>query len=403
MTNVIEKVVADQLCVGCGMCAGMFATPAATMQMNTHGFLRPVVVRQLNQTEAGLFEKVCPGRSIKHPERDASFHTLWGPIKTSATGFAMDDEVRFKGSSGGALSARAIHLLDSGAVQGVVHIAPSDTAPFDNVVQISTSKADVLKAAGSRYAPASPLTLVNDCMQKEGMYAFIGKPCDVAALRALGREQPAVAQKFPYLLSFMCAGTPSLIGTEAVVREMGFEPRDVVKFRYRGNGWPGMARADTASGQSAEMDYDASWGNVLNRHLQFRCKICPDGTGEFADVACADAWHGDEKGYPTFVESAGRSLILGRTQRGADLLASASAALALATEPLDAKDIERMQPYQATRKMALQARIFGMCLGLMTTPTYTNLGLSTAARMMSLRIQAKNFLGTWLRVVGIKK
>lgn len=50
------------------------------------------------------------------------------------------------------------------------------------------------------------------------------------------------------------------------------------------------------------MSYNESWGNILGKYLQKRCKICPDGIGEFADIVCADAWHGDKSGYPNFEE-----------------------------------------------------------------------------------------------------
>ena len=50
------------------------------------------------------------------------------------------------------------------------------------------------------------------------------------------------------------------------------------------------------------MSYAQSWGEILTKHVQFRCKVCPDGSGGFADVACADAWYGDERGYPSFEE-----------------------------------------------------------------------------------------------------
>jgi coenzyme F420 hydrogenase subunit beta len=46
-----------------------------------------------------------------------------------------------------------------------------------------------------------------------------------------------------------------------------------------------------------------AWGEELSNHLQFRCKICPGGTGEFADVVCAGAWYGKD-GYPDFTERA---------------------------------------------------------------------------------------------------
>ena len=50
------------------------------------------------------------------------------------------------------------------------------------------------------------------------------------------------------------------------------------------------------------MSYHNSWGKILSRHVQHRCKICADGTGNPADLVCADAWHADDEGYPLFEE-----------------------------------------------------------------------------------------------------
>ena len=134
--------------------------------------------------------------------------------------------------------------MEQGIVTGVVQTVASAADALGNEPQISRSRADVLRAAGSRYSPAAPLALLNRCMQEPGLLAFIGKPCDVAALRALSRIRPGVKEKFPYMLSFMCAGTPGRRGTEAVVQHMGLSPQEIVNFRYRGDGWPGMARAE---------------------------------------------------------------------------------------------------------------------------------------------------------------
>lgn len=399
MAKHITDVVDSNLCLGCGLCAGMFATPAAQMCLDTDGFARPKQLRPLQPQEARDFSKTCPGIRLEHPTRGPEFQPLWGPIKQTQTGYALDQETRFRGSSGGGLSALATYLLESGRVSGVLHICPSDSSasPFANLPQISRTKADVLRAAGSRYAPASPLSALNTCLEEPGVFAFIGKPCDVAALRALGRLRPDVANKFPYLLSFMCAGTPGLKGSEGVVRAMGLEPSKVINFRYRGNGWPGMARAETADGKSAEMDYDSSWGNILNRHLQFRCKICPDGTGEFADVTCADAWYGDEKGYPTFDEGAGRSLVLSRTVPGIELINDAVTAGYLSVTALPVKDIERMQPYQAERKRMVGARLLGLKLAFAKLPTYIKLDIFSITLQTPFVRMARNAVGTWLR------
>lgn len=399
MTELINEVVRNNLCVGCGLCAGMFTPAAARMQIDMSGFARPEQFRSLQHEEVPDFLNTCPGLRVEHPVRDKDFLPLWGPVKRSQTGFAQDRETRYKGSSGGGLSALAMYLLDSGKVDGVLHIVPSTSAssPFANTPQISRTKDDVLRGAGSRYAPASPLEALDTCFREPGVFAFIGKPCDVAALRALARRRPEVASKFPYLLSFMCAGTPGLRGSEAVVRAMGLEPDKVVRFRYRGNGWPGKARAETVDGGSAEMDYDSSWGNILNRHLQFRCKICPDGTGEFADITCADAWYGDEKGYPTFEESDGRSLVLSRTQKGVELVDEAVNAGYLAVTELAVGDIERMQPYQAERKRMVAARVLGLMLAFRTTPRYSRLGLLHLSWNSPIGHIVRNTIGAWLR------
>lgn len=402
MPDVIEQAVSADLCVGCGLCAGMFKKPAAQMEINPGGFARPCKVRTLERGEDRELAAVCPGMRLEHVARDETFHELWGPVVRSEVGHAIDSDTHHRGSSGGALSALAVYLLESGKVDGVLHTAASAEDPFKNVAQISKSREDVLRAAGSRYAPASPLAALDACMAQPGKFAFIGKPCEVAALRALGRQRAEVAEKFSYFLSFMCAGTPAVSGTHAVVRAMGLEPKDVAQFRYRGNGWPGKARAETADGRAAEMDYEQSWGTILNRHLQFRCKICPDGTGEFADVTCADAWDADEKGYPIFTEGKGRSLVLSRNSDGLRLIDDAKTAGYLAAEPMAVERIATIQPYQAERKRMLSARLFGLKCALKETPIYRGFDLARVARRASPRGLLRNCVGAWFRAVKSK-
>ena len=61
--------------------------------------------------------------------------------------------------------------------------------------------------------------------------------------------------------------------------KLGVAPEDLAAFRYRGDGWPGYATATRRDGSAERMSYNDSWGDILTRHVQFRCKICPDGVG----------------------------------------------------------------------------------------------------------------------------
>ena len=93
------------------------------------------------------------------------------------------------------------------------------------------------------------------------------------------------------------------------------------------------------------MSYPDSWGKILGRQLQFRCKICADGVGELADIACGDAWYTVDD-QPDFEERPGRSLILCRTEVGRGVVSEAEKAGYLVTEPFYMWDIEAIQPYQ---------------------------------------------------------
>ena len=60
--------------------------------------------------------------------------------------------------------------------------------------------------------------------------------------------------------------------------------------------------------------FQESWG-FLQRFRQWRCYICPDHSGEFADIAVGDPWYREiEPG------ESGSSLIVARTERGRKIL-----------------------------------------------------------------------------------
>lgn len=376
----VAGVVQRGHCSGCGLCAAA-SDGVLQMAVNASGFLRPQKQSDTElpaQTQKDLAVS-CPGVSVAHAGAHlAPVHLLWGPVLQSRTAFASDDEIRRQGSSGGAISALACYLLQSGQVDGVAQIAVSSSDPLLNELQISRTRADVLRAAGSRYAPAAPLEPLLAQLRAGLTLAFVGKPCDVAALRQYLRTHPELAARVPVMVSFMCAGVPSLYGTHEVLQRMGADVNQLSSFRYRGDGWPGNARAVQRDGAAFEMDYNTSWGTILGKHLQFRCKICPDGTGEFADVVCADAWYGKD-GYPDFAERDGRSLLLTRTPAGEDLVQAALKAGVINAEALAVEEIERMQPYQATRKRMVLGRNLATRLAVGTVPRYRRLGLLRAA------------------------
>jgi coenzyme F420 hydrogenase subunit beta len=188
--------------------------------------------------------------------------------------------------------------------------------------------------------------------ESAGKIAFVGKPCDVAAISGYLRLYPEFNEKVGCLISFFCAGTSSIKATEAAIEQMGVDIDDISSLSYRGHGWPGKMTALTTSGEEQTLGYEVSWGKILNRHLHFRCRICADAIGELADIVCADAWHLKD-GKPDIANKegrAGRSLVLSRTSRGGAIVSAAQSAGYLDLESYDESFISMIQPFQARRR-----------------------------------------------------
>ena len=393
----LRRVIAGQLCSGCGLCAGV-SEGAVVLETVAPGYTRP---RQLDAMPDDIEAKIaaaCPGSDVASWVGAGDIY--WGPYRTVLTGHATDAAVRYKGSSGGALSALAIKALKTGLVDAVLHIEANPHLPTRNRLRLSTDSSGVLAGAGSRYAASSPLESIEVLLKDRRRFALIGKPCDVSALRQLGRIDPRVDQRFPLMLSFFCGGVPSHAGADRIVERMGIPREKVTKFRYRGNGWPGRTRAETRDGEVGDMSYADSWGNYLSKEVQFRCKICPDAVGGSADVAAADAWYGGETGYPQFEEPDGRSLIMVRTEAGAALVESSRAAGDMAVAPLYVRQIDLMQPSQANRKRLIAARLAAAISLRQPVPRMVGLHIMAAARRANVGDLLRNYLGTARRIMG---
>jgi coenzyme F420 hydrogenase subunit beta len=396
--KALALIAKGNLCSGCGGCA-LVAPGKVTMVSQAPGFLRPRQRAALSEDEDQMIADICPGLGQRVAPGARADDVLWEPYTSMHTGYATDDTLRFAASSGGALSAVLVYLLKSGQVDQVIQTGADPDLPIGNVAVLSRTADEVKAAAGSRYAPSAPLDGLGPLLDTDKTFAFVGKPCDVAALRALAEHDPRVDLRIPFMLSFFCAGVPSRTAGEAVLNALGAEPTEVVAFRYRGNGWPGHATATLADGRNLSMSYHDSWGGILSGHVQHRCKICADGTGTAADLVCADAWESDDRGYPVFEEQDGISLIVSRTAKGEAIRRAAEAEGRLRTMPFDVAQLAQIQPGQSGRRRALLARLAGLrCLGV-PIPRYRGLHLWSAARQNSLPKNLKNFLGMLRRVL----
>lgn len=376
----ILDVTERQLCTGCGLCASVDPQQLRMVDVPDHG-LRPISSGPIQQTPAQeLAVAVCPGRLLFHersvplPEELPELFDVWGPCREVWEGHACDAEIRLAASSGGAATALAAYALASGSADGVMHTAEDPNTPLKNETVISRDRDELLARAGSRYAPASPCDRLDRLADEARPLVFIGKPCDVAGLEQLCRKRDDIREKIGLTIAVYCAGTPSSAGTQKLLAHMGVrDPNNVISIRYRGHGWPGEAVVEERlpDGRLAEyrMSYAESWG-LLTKFRQWRCQICPDHTGEFADISVGDPWYRE-----TSPAEPGLSLIMARTARGAEFVRKAIAAGYLTASVADPQIVPASQEHLLRVRSELWGRLLALRVCFIPVPIYRNFRL----------------------------
>jgi coenzyme F420 hydrogenase subunit beta len=331
-----------------------------------NGFLAPVVEGDLDHETVDRIYAVCPGtRAEGLAERliepDTRHDNVWGPWRRMVRAWAADPEVRFEGSTGGVMTALGVYLLASKRVDFILQVKTSSSEPSFGEPTLSFSEAEVFEAAGSRYGPAAPLLDIGAALDRNQPFAFFAKPCDVAALRNYAEQDERVDRLVKYCVVMVCGGYGTPRGTVEFFKRVGIDPDSVTGLRYRGRGCPGPTRIDTPTG-SHEYHYIDYWGeDETTWTLPFRCKVCPDGIGEAADIAASDSWIGGGPNRIDSVDDPGTNVLVARTRAGEELIAAAAADGALTLDYDIVPDILSVyQPHQVNKKYAVWPRHQGL-------------------------------------------
>ena len=380
----LDEIVENGLCIGCGLCRSIAGPGQVDLVMTPEGRERPVARRPLSTATLERINAVCPGTRLgpSSPGGAGSMRdTVWGSAERLSVGYAADPLVRYRGASGGVLTALGQFLLASGRVEFVLHAGAARSAPMRSEQRLSFDGAAVLDGAGSRYGPAAVLVDFSDILDRAQPFALIAKPCDINAVRNLARIDPRVDRYMRYALTLVCGGASDLRKSQEVLQQFQIRENELALFRYRGYGNPGLTRLETRDGRVFELTYQQLWEDESKWMIQPRCRICPDAIGLEADIAASDVWPG---GSPV-AEDAGFNGIIVRTARGLELYEAAIAAGALMIERAAAfADFDRFQPHQVRKRRAVWARLRGIELAGKPAPAVTGLGLEDCARGNSL-------------------
>ena len=251
-----------------------------------------------------------------------------------------------------------IYLLESKKVKFILHTDGDPEKPMRNLSKFSYNKEDLIGGESrSRYGPSSPLDKFHEALKLNEPFAFVGKPCDVSAIRQLSKIDDRVDKYCKYLLTLVCGGFAEFTKSQDFIESFKVKEDELSIFRYRGFGNPGKMYIKTKDGREHDREYNSFWGEESTWRVPFRCKICPDAIGESSDIAALDTWRGGSpKG-----EDEGFNAAIVRTKKGLDLFNEAAEfGYIKIGDELKIEDINDFQPHQVNKKIAVYARHQGM-------------------------------------------
>ena len=402
--NKLSDIVDNGLCIGCGLCQSIAGKDKIEISMTNKGRLEPKEINKISSDNFNKILNVCPGVIIEGlpknlVDSETKHNLVWGYYLSLCYAWSTDDKIRFESSTGGLLNGLSLYLLESKKVKFILHTVTDPEKPMRSISKLSYNKDELLNSGScSRYGPASPLDKFHDALNLNQPFAFVGKPCDISAIRQLSKTDERVNNLCKYLLTLVCGGSTEFTKSQEFIESFKVKEEELSIFRYRGFGNPGKMYIKTKDGREYDREYNSFWGEESTWRVHFRCKICPDAIGESSDIAALDTWRGGSpKG-----EDEGFNAAIIRTKKGLELMDDAfKAGFIHIGDKLKIEDIDDFQPHQVNKKKAVYARHLGMTNNDVPTINTKGLRIKELYKLNSKDFNKKEELGVAKRLKKI--
>lgn len=309
--NVCNTVVANNLCIGCGLCAAICPHENLKIDFNEYGEYHTTLSGVCPNT-CGLCLSVCPFFDQAQNE-DTLANKLFAGVRgikyTPETGYYLDAFVghsnitshRENGASGGIATWMLETLLRKNLVDYAACVSPTNEQKKLFRFVVARKPEDVRACSSSCYYPVEINNVVRHILSHNGRYAIIGLPCFCKAIRLAMQLKPELQHRVKYLLGLVCGQTKSKFFAEYICSMGGGDPDllDRVRFRVKEPSRPASDYGmEFVCGAGTEMVSEGVvfWSEGINQVWSDRyftpnaCNFCDDVFAEVADVCFMDAW-----------------------------------------------------------------------------------------------------------------
>jgi len=358
------EVLRKGLCTACGGCIGI--CPYLRVRKENVVLLEPC-----GKTEGRCYE-LCPrtrldfealNQEVLGKGRD---DFLLGTHQALYMAQSSKPGIQKKAQYGGAVTGILTFALEKKLIDGAILVNYSDSYKLLPEPVLARTKEEIIMCAGSKYTAAPSLKILNESLAKCKKLAFVGRACQVEALRKRIKIEPEIGDKVALIIGLFCMWALDYKKLYAhLAKQMDIDQAKKFDIPYN--------RFVVYTGRGKrELDFEPIKG--LRRTT---CDLCYDFTSEFADLSVGSTeWKDD---WNTLVV---------RTGRGAKLVEKAEKARALKLKPLPEERVNLLRDAVLGKKKRVLKAIFED---------------QAAHEYLVLSDQEKNFIKGSKPVSGVKK
>lgn len=321
-TLLVEKVINQGICVGCGACVGL----CPYFQY----FDGKVVMTDQCNADTWRCLQLCPKADYEETspelERTNAGQGEIGPHQDVIMARARDKGIREKAQYGGVVSSLLIYFLEKGYIKSAVLTDSGNRLSPAGILAMNRS--DVLKCAGSRYSASGGLSALNKAIKAgEDRLCMVGLPCQMEALARMRLMKPdgeEMDSRIVLKIGLFCTWAVDYRGLEAFLKTKDMEGA-VKKFDIP----PPPAEIFQVMTEKGQKNFPLS---DIRHLIQKGCTLCQDMTAEMADISVGTVEGNNEW-----------NTVVIRTDRGAELFNAAVKEGWLETNNLPVENLDHLK------------------------------------------------------------
>lgn len=327
MTSKLRKIIKDDLCTNCGTCIGLCPKEAIKLTVNEKkGVYLPKINKKICNN-CSICYNVCPGHETDYKKLNEQIfgkqpeNFFLGNFISCYIGHSNNQNIRYNSSSGGLITQLLILALEKGIINGALVTRMKKENPLEPEPFIARTKEEIIQASTSKYCPVPLNVVLREIIdsKKEDKFAVVGLPCQLNGIRNAESLNKKLENKIILHFGIYCSHTDNFKGTEFLLKKLGIKKEEIIKFDYRGSGWPGEIKIKLNNGNETKIKLNNHlfiWFHNSGLFSPFRCLICNDVTAELSDISFGDAW------LPEIIskEKVGKSILITRSKVGEELL-----------------------------------------------------------------------------------